>query len=137
MRQAVLLFLMTTLSPAIRLFPQYTAKMAGKAGCLSPVVAIIPVIALVYIINSFFKKYKEGNLSDVFYKVLGNFLGRILTFLYLLWMLLLLALYVRYYAERILSSILPHTSISFLIISMLLMVFITVRIGLGKVTKRL
>lgn len=134
-RQAVILFYMATLSPAIRLFPQYTAKMAGKAGWLTPIVAIIPMILLVYIVHSFFRKYKEANLSDVYFKILGNIVGRIVTFLYLIWILILLALYVRYYAERILSSILPHTSIAFLIISMLLMVFIAARCGLVPIAR--
>lgn len=129
-RQAVLLFYMSILSPAIRLFPQYTAKTAGKAGWLTPIVGIIPAILLIYIVSSFFKKHKEANLSDIYFKILGNVAGRVVTFFYLLWILILLVLYIRYYVERILSSILPYTSIYFLTISMLLMVFIAARCGL-------
>lgn len=134
-RQAAILFFMTTLSPAIRLFPQYTANVAGKAGWLSPVVALIPTILLIYIVNSFFKKYKDANLSDVYFKILGNILGRIVISLYLIWILIMLSLYVRYYAERILSSILPNTSISFLIIAMLFIVFLAARSGLVTIAR--
>ncbi len=126
---------MTSLSPAIRIFPQYTSKMAGKAGWLAPIVAIIPIIFLVLILNSFFKRNKEANLSDIYFKVLGSIVGKIVVFLYLIWILILLAIYTRYYSERILSSMLPNTSGSFLIIVMLCLVFIAARKGLVTVVR--
>ncbi len=134
-RQAMIILALMTLSPEIRLFPQFTAKIAGKAGWLAPVVAIVPLILLVILTQKMFKTYKEASLSDVFYKILGNTIGRIVVSLYLIWMLVLLALYIRYYAERILSSMLPHTSILFLIISMLIMVFIAARYGLTPIAR--
>lgn len=129
-RQAVILFFMMTLSPAIRLFPGLAAREAGKAGWLAPVAAVIPMILLILLVHSFFKENKEASLSDIYNKVIGKVAGKILCFLYLIWVLILLALYVRYYAERLLSSIMPHTSISFFIISMLILVFFAVRSGL-------
>lgn len=134
-RQAMILLFMMILSPIIRLFPQYCAEMAGKAGWLAPFAAVVPMTLLILVVNSFFKKYGGANLADVFSVILGRFIGRLLSVLYLIWLLLLLALYVRYYAERLLSSILPHTSIAFLIISILIFVFIAVRSGLAPIAR--
>jgi spore germination protein (amino acid permease) len=134
-RQAAIIFFVMTASPGIRIFPQFVAKIVGKAGWLTPIVAIIPMILLILIINSFFKNNKEANLCDIYYKVLGNVTGRIILFLYLLWILMLTALYVRFYAERVLTSMMPHTSITFLIITMVILVFITVRRGVILITR--
>lgn len=129
-RQAMLLFIISTMSPAIRLFPQITAIMAGKAGWLAPLPAIIPLILLVFLVNSFFGKNKNVNLSDIYSDILGNIAGKIVVFLYIIWLLVLLSLYTRYYSERLLSSIMPDTSQVFLLISLLALVFIAARKGL-------
>lgn len=126
-RQLILLFIMATFSPVIRLFPELTAKMAKQAGWLSPVVSMIGLLALVFIVQSFFKSGKYLNLSDVYYNILGKFLGHILVAIYFIYIIILQALYIRYYAERFLSSILPDTSIHFFIIVMLAFVFYVVR----------
>jgi spore germination protein KB len=70
------------------------------------------------------------NLTDVYLKTLGKLPGYLIMILYLFAVLILLALYTRYYAERITSSIFPDTSISFFIIVMLALVFYIVRGGL-------
>lgn len=134
-RQAIMLFILAIFSPAIRLFPYSAAKTAGKAGWLAPIVAIIPIILLILLLNSFFKKNEDGNLSDVYFKILGNIAGKIIISLYFIWTLVLLALYTRYYSERILSSMMPNTSSSFLIIVMLCLVFLTARRGLETMAR--
>jgi spore germination protein (amino acid permease) len=134
-RQAVLLFFMMTVSPAIRIFPHFAAEYAGKAGWLAPIAGIIPMIFLVYLINSFFKNNKNADLSDIFCKVTGKIIGKIIAVLYLVWSLVLLSLYIRYYAERILSTMMPDTSIVFLICVMLAIVYIAVRSGLVKIAR--
>lgn len=135
MRQAAIISVMITISPGIRVFPQFVSRIAGKAGWVSPIIAIIPVILLILIINSFFKNNKEAGLADIFYKILGNIIGRIVLFLYLLWILMLIALYLRFYSERILTSMMPNTSITFLIMVMGALVFITARRGFAIFTR--
>ncbi len=129
-RQLILLFIMVTFSPSIRVFPSVTASIAEQVGWLSPLMAATGLIVLVFIVQSLFKKGKDLNLSDIIYKIAGNFIGRIVVFIYFLWILILLALYVRYYTERILASIFPSTSMQFFIIIMLALVFYVIRGGL-------
>lgn len=128
-RQAVILFVMTVYSSALRLFPAYSAKMARRAGWLSPIFAVLWFICLVYIIQALFKNNKEANLADIIFKTLGRVLGTVLLILYLLWTLVLLGLYTRHFAERFLSSVLPNTPMPFFTVTMLAVIFYVVRGG--------
>ncbi len=129
-RQLMLLFIVSTFSPATKVFPTFTAKIAKEAGWLSPIVAFAGLVVLVIVVQSFFKKDKSLNLSDVIYNILGKIIGRVVVSIYFVWILLLLAFYLRNYAERILTLILPNTTMNFFIITMLLLVFFVVRGGI-------
>lgn len=128
--QLMLLFIMCTFSPAIRLFPSVAARTAKQAAWLSPIVSAVALLVVVFIVQSFFKKNNNLNLTDVYLKTLGKLPGYLVIVLYLFSILILLAMYTRYYAERIVSSIMPSTSIRFFIIVMLVFVFYIVRGGL-------
>ncbi len=134
-RQLMLLFIVSTFSPATRAFPTFTAKIAKEAGWLSPIVAFAGMVILVIVVQSFFKKDKSLNLSDVIYNILGKIIGRVIVSVYFVWILLLLAFYVRNYAERILTLILPNTTMNFFTITMLLLVFFVVRGGIVSLVR--
>lgn len=134
-RQAMILFLMLVYSPAIRLFPVFAAKIGERAGWLVPVLAVIPFICLVYIMQTIFKNNKEANLSDMFFKILGNVAGRVLLFFYILWIMVLLGLYVRYFAERFLTSLLSNTPMPFFTLTIVVVAFYAVRGGIVSLTR--
>ncbi|KNY28841.1 GerAB/ArcD/ProY family transporter [Pseudobacteroides cellulosolvens] len=134
-RQAVILFLTLVYSPAIRIFPVFSAKIGERAGWLTPILAVLPLICLVYTMNALFKREKEANLSDMLIKILGRIPGRILLFIYILWLMVLLSLYVRYFAERFLTSLLPNTPMPFFTFTILIVVFYVVRGGIVPLTR--
>ncbi len=134
-RQACVLFLTLVYSPAIRLFPVFAADIAERAGWLGPIFAVVPFIGLVFVMQSLFKNEKEANLSDLIIKIMGKIPGRAILFLYLLWLMVLLGLYVRYYAERFLTSLLPHTPMAFFTITILAVTFYAVRGGLVQLAR--
>jgi len=128
--QIMLLFIMITLSPAIRLFPTLTVKEAKQAAWLTPAVSAAAMIVLVLIVQSFFINPDNLNLSDIYMKVLGRIPGWIIIFVHLIYIVFLTGLYVRYYAERITSSIMPETRLEFFIFVMMCLVFYVLRGGL-------
>lgn len=134
-RQAVILFLLAVFSPSIRLFPTYSSEIAQTAGWLSPLFAVVPFLILPLLHQSFFKKNSGKNLADIYYEVLGKFLGRVVLFFYLFWLCVLLGLYVRYFAERFLSTIHPDTPMSFFTIAILGVAFVVARGGLVVFTR--
>ena len=130
-RQLIFLFVLVTVSPGNRLFPRILSQIGGVAGWTAPALSAIAVIALYNILHVFFQNDRISNLSDVFDLTIGKIPGKILLVLYLVWTVFLYFLYIRYYAERLLSSIFPNTNIRFFIITMLLIVYIVSR---GRIT---
>lgn len=134
-RQAAILFLVMVYSPAIRILPSYAANEARYAGWLTPLFAVLPFIGLVFVMQALFQNNKDMNLSDLILRVFGGFLGRVILSLYLLWLIILLGSYVRFFAERFLSALLPNTSISFFTVSILVVAFYAVRGGIVQLTR--
>jgi spore germination protein (amino acid permease) len=122
-------------SPSIRLFPVFTAEIAERAGWLTPVLAAVPFVLLVYLMQSLFSKDKEANLSDMILKIFGNVLGRVVLFVYLIWSMVLLGLYVRYFSERFLTSLLPNTPMIFFTSTILAVAFYAVRGGIVQLAR--
>ncbi len=129
LKQAMILYLLWVLAPTIRVAPQAAAAMAGKAAWLMPVVASIPGILLIFILARFFKT-DQGSLADILCKTLGNAVGRIVMGIYLFQVMLQLIVALRFYAERVLSTILPNVSILMLGVIMLVVVYFVARGGL-------
>ena len=134
-RQLMLLLVMLTFSPAIRLFPSITVGIAKQASWLSPIVACLVMLVMVLIMDAFFKHNQDMGLADVICKILGKVIGRVLIAVYYLWIFILLALYIRYYAERITQSIFPETSIQFFIIPMMILVYFVLQGGLEALAR--
>jgi len=134
-RQAVILFITVQSSPVIRIIPKYVAKTAGRAGWLAPLFSVLPFICLVYLMHLLFKKQWDANLSDLYLKVFGKFAGKLVLSFYLIWTMILLGFYVRYFAERFLSTLLPNTLPTFFYITILATVFYAVRGGLINIAR--
>lgn len=132
LRQALLMCIVLEFSPAVRLIPGFTAKAAKQAAWISGILSIIPALLMIFFLNMFIlkKNYKESDIMDIIKDIMGNIFGRIIIAVYFLWFMLLLATYTRFFAERIVSSIMPNTSIHIFTISMLIMVAIVLNSGI-------
>lgn len=126
---------MIVYSPIMRLYPSTTAKIAERAGWLTPVLNILPFIGLVLIIQALFKNDKDANLSDIIFKCFGKFFGSVILIFYLVWMLYILGTFIRYFAERFLMSLLPNTSIIFFIVTILAAAFFALQKGIVYITR--
>ncbi len=129
-RQVYILFILTTLSPTIRIFPSICSKAAKTAAWVVPIISAVGLVILYLVINEFFKKKNINNLSDVFNAALGNITGKILLSIYLIWCIVLYCLYIRYYAGRLLGSIFPNEDIRFFLVVMMVIVLMAAR---GKI----
>lgn len=128
--QAVLLFLIMVYSATMRAIPGYTINEAGQAAWLTPAVSILFFIMLVMIVKQFVTKYPNQSFADVTSKIMGRPLGKIIIVAYILWFLILLSLYVRFFDERLLSSIYPKADIKLFIIILLIVVGVVLRSGI-------
>lgn len=119
----------------MRFFPVFTSEVAKRAGWLAPVAAAIPFLCIVFIMQALYRKEQEASLSDLYLRVFGKIVGRIFLVIMLLWTMILLGLYVRYFAERFLSALMPNTSMPFFAMTMLAVVYYAVRGGLIAFTR--
>lgn len=127
LRQALLLVMSSIYSPAVRLFPNFTATHAKQAGWLAPVVSFIVFIPVIYMLYAFAKKYKDESFIGIMDDICGRIPGKIILFFYIIWLAILTALYLRYYSERLLTTILPHASNFLFILIMTATVAVTLR----------
>ncbi len=134
-RQLLFVFTMIVSSPATRFLPKYAAAKAAQAGWVSPVLSIVPFILLILIIDSLLKKYEGQSMSEVINTIMGKYLGKLVLVIYLAWMLLLSALYMRYYVERLTSSIYPNINNSVLIILTLIPIAYMLRSGFTVIAR--
>lgn len=126
----MLLFITLLYSPAIRFYPIQAAAEAKQAGWLTPLVPFVFLLLLVLVFHGFYKKHKDASWMDIICKITGKYLGSAILLAYLAWLVILLALYTRYYAIRINTVIAPVSDISFFIIAMLVLTAVVLRYGL-------
>ena len=134
-RQVCVMFILVTLSPAIRLFPLISSRYGGGAGWIAPIIGSFGLIAVIAVLHAIFKGGRVSDLADAFDKSLGRKTGKVLLTIYLLWTLLLFLLYVRYYAERLASSLFTSVNLDFFIIAMMIVVFFAARLRLTALAR--
>lgn len=134
-KQLLFIFTIIISSPATRIIPKDAAAKAAQAGWVSPIICVVPFIALILIIDSIMKKYEGQSMSEIIASIMGNFLGRLMLVIYLLWALMLLALYMRYYVERLTSSIYPNVDNKEMLFLTLIPIAYMLRSGLTVIAR--
>ncbi|MDD4835213.1 MAG: GerAB/ArcD/ProY family transporter [Lutispora sp.] len=135
LRQALLVYLILLFSSAVRFIPAYSANIAKQAAYLAPVVSFFAIYPIIFLIYKVFDKYKETSMINIVYLVIGKTAGKILLALYAFWILLLTALFARYYAERLVTSTFVTTKINVFIIVILVIVAISLKKGFVTIAR--
>jgi spore germination protein KB len=134
-RQLFFVFTIIVSSPATRFLSKYLAGNAGQAGWVSPLVCTIPFLALILMLDSLLKKYQEQSMSDIIEILMGKFIGRLICFFFLLMTIYYTAMYMRYYVERLTSSIYPYINNNVLIILTLIPIAYMLRSGFTVIAR--
>lgn len=125
MRQAIIVFILSLGAPALRIVPNYLAVTAEEAGWVSAIVGLIPSLLLVWTLVVLFKK-SDGSLYDIYEKIFGKILNKIITVIYIVWSLCLASLYLRMFGERFLGTILFEANLHALLIFMMAFIYFLV-----------
>lgn len=134
-KQLLFVFTIIVSSPATRFLPKYSAAKAAQAGWVAPILSTIPFILLILIIDSLLKRHEGQSMSDIINILLGKYLGKLVVVIYLLWTVLLSAMYTRYYVERLTSSIYPSINNNLLIILTLIPIAYMLRSGFTVIAR--
>lgn len=134
-KQLFFVFTIIVSSPTTRFLPKYSAAAADQAGWLSPLFSTVPFLMLIFIIDNLIKNYKDQSMADIISAILGRPLGKLINVVYLLWTVWLTALYTRYYAERLTSSIYTTISNNVLILITLITIAYILRSGFTVIAR--
>lgn len=133
--QALLVYLVAMHTASMRYTTSTTAGIAHQASWLSVPLSMIVYIPLVYMLFRVAKKFEGKSLHDIFCRVFGTFLGKTLCVLFLLWLMMLLALYLRYTSGNLVTTILVGTDEKLLNFMLVVTVGVMLRWGVAVIAR--
>ena len=126
-RQLMILFFFTTVSGIMRVTVNIADSETSKALWLAPIIALLPVLVLIFILNAITKKHREKSLAQIIELVLGKIFGKLILSAFFIHIVLYLAFYVRNFSEKFISSIFTEINPAFFMITLLLLAVFAAR----------
>ncbi|MDD4376409.1 MAG: GerAB/ArcD/ProY family transporter [Clostridia bacterium] len=127
LKQSLILFVLLFAAPAVRYVPMYAIGKANEAAWLVIIPALILGIIYMFVWNDIFKKHNKKCYLEIIDEMTGKFVGAIIRIIYFIWITLLVAYYLRMYAERILTSTMPNVHIIYILASMTIVLIIILK----------
>lgn len=130
-RSQVLAVIFTALlSPVTQPLQEIAIGIAGRTAWISVALTAIPLVVIVVFMKALLKTRNDGEgLAEIICRALGPILGRVVVFVYALWMILFTAFMLRSGSERFSSAIFPQSRPWIFAAGMLLLIMIA---ALGK-----
>ncbi len=128
--EAFLICLTALYAPNIRFIMKESTLHGHQAGWLGYICSLLAFIPLLYVLKRLSEAFKGRSLHDILCHVFGNLIGKIISILYILWMVLLLALYFAYAAERLVTSAYVGTDVTIFFFLDALVVSLLLRYGI-------
>lgn len=116
MRQACMIVIGMIFSPAVRLFSAYISGKGNQSGWLGPLIAGAITIGFLFVLWFLAKGGK--NYTDHLQYSFGKAGSKIVMVLYLIWGTFLIALHLRYYSERMVSTVYADMSMDIFVLVM-------------------
>lgn len=135
LRQLLKILLCLCFGPAVRAIPSFASHFAKQSGWLAPIIAFVPLMILIIVFNKLFIEYEGQSYANIIYDILGKFFGNTLLSIYVFWMSILLALYIRYYVAKLSIALTSTTYMELNIIILLLLVYLALRCGLVTIAR--
>ena len=109
-RQLLALGTVAVLSPALRLYPAASVRLAGRGAWLSALCCVPPLLLYAWVYCRFLAARREGEgLAELMLRALGEKPGRAALLLYGLWLLLYAGFVLRTAAERFVVALFPRS----------------------------
>jgi len=129
-QQLFTLALISLLTPVTRFLPSTSAESAGHAGWLVPILAALPYGLIIWCYSAIFKNDSDNapkGLADIYELVFGKVIGKAIIAFCMVWVSIVYFSQIRYYAERMVSTIFTGADMRFFIVIMMLLVFMALR----------
>ena len=113
-RQLFALGAAAALSPALRLYPALSVRLAGKGAWLSALCCLPPLLLYAFFCSRLAAARREGEgLGELMLRALGEKPGRAVLLLLGLWLLLYAGFVLRAAADRFVVALFPHSAPTF------------------------
>lgn len=132
LKQLTVLLFCGLLSPMIRQVPWQLVRRAGAGGWLGPLLALPVFLLALWLLTAGFRCLPQGaGLGELYQLAFGRALGRLATVATVVWLLLLTAVGLRFYAEDFVSSIYRDTNLWLYLVGLMAIVWWVSCRGLG------
>lgn len=136
-KQIAVLVFCGLLSPLIRMVPGETGYDAGAGGWLSPLIALPVYLLVLWGLTATFRRLpRSSGLAELYRLAFGKWLGGLATALTGLWMLVIAAVGLRFYAESFVSSIYTDTDIWLFLVALVAVVWWVCARGMETVCRK-
>ena len=116
-RQLRILCFVAMLSPFFRLLPASVTEHAGSAAWVSGALSILPALLLTAMLTLLLKSFPQGvGISDILPLILGDLGGKLLLFIWSLWLVFHSGFLLRSGADRFIATIYPTAKPGFFMI---------------------
>jgi spore germination protein (amino acid permease) len=130
------LFLVITFTPAVRVIPQSTAGIAKQAAWLTPFVSFVLLLPVIFALKNISNKYPDKSFTEILEVVFGRLIGKIVTFAYILFFIILLDANVSGISNKLVTSLYPDVHPAFFVLVMLVVIgFAVYKGGLTVITR--
>ena len=118
-RQLLSLGAAAVLSPALRLYPTASVRLAGRGAWLSPLCCLPPLLLYAWLYARLIDRRREGEgLAELMLRSLGDRAGKAALLLYGLWLLLYAGFVLRAGAGRFVVALFPRSTPLLFVISL-------------------
>ncbi|WP_143765036.1 GerAB/ArcD/ProY family transporter [Paenibacillus odorifer] len=129
-RQLTILVMFLTIGDSILVIPPSTSHYARQNAWISALIGMIVGLLAIYMYSKFVKLYPKLTLIEAIQKAFGKWIGTILSFLTLMYFLIVTVGSMRELSEFVTSEILPRTPIPAVLILFMVIVIMATRLGI-------
>lgn len=116
-RQLRIMCFVAMLSPFLRLLPASVTAHAGAAAWVSAALSLLPALLLTAMLTLLLKSFPQGQgISHVLPRILGPFVGKLLLFLWSVWLVFHSGFLLRSGADRFIATIYPTAKPAFFLV---------------------
>ena len=126
-RQIYIIFFIGICSSLIEILPLHLSSLAGPTLWLSPFINFGLFLILIGVLHSIFKNNPDKSLMEIMDIVFGKIFSKLLFLVYIAYFILRTSIYLRYFGERLVSTLYSYGNIIFFISALLILIFFVVK----------
>lgn len=134
-REAVCLMTLSIFTKVLYTSPTVMVQLSGNAAWYMTIISTITAICFFLLLCLLMKRFPESNIVEIFDKVLGKFLGKLVSLIFVAYFIYYTGSILREFLEMIKAYNLPYTPTSLIMITFLGVCLLGVYLGLEAIAR--